>query len=318
MRGDQLVLTKGTLSQRTTKKTEELYKKVRGVLNKLTPQKFDTLLSQIKSLQIDTAERLQGVIDLVFEKAVDEPNFSVAYALMCKELATLQFVIPVLKENPEYVNFRKLIITRCQMEFEKQSVDESVRNEKVKEIDACPDPEKKKDLQFELEEHDRRLRMKSVGNIRFIGELFKKGMLTVNIMNRCLTNLLDHKDEESLECLCKLLTTIGKELEGKGVDLSPIFTSMKNITDKKEGRVSSRIRFMLQDVIDLRNSKWVPRRQDLNPKTIDQIQKEADNEQINIHMMNSVPMTPRKDDRSGPGSIDRKGRGGGTLRTMGG
>lgn len=72
------------------KKTEELYRKVRGVLNKLTPQKFDTLISQVKELTIDTKDRLQGVIDLVFEKAVDEPNFSNGYALMCKQLAQMQ------------------------------------------------------------------------------------------------------------------------------------------------------------------------------------------------------------------------------------
>lgn len=136
-------------------------------------------------------------------------------------------------------------------------------------------------------------------------------------MVRCLNNLLESKDEESLECLCKLLTTIGKELEtSKGVDLASIFNAMKAIADKKDGKVSSRIRFMLQDVIDLRLSKWVPRRQDLNPKTIDQIQKEAEREQMNIHLMNSAPMTQRKDDRVGGGgsggmSLDRKGGRGG-------
>lgn len=72
------------------KKTEELYRKVRGVLNKLTPQKFETLINQVKDLTIDTKDRLQGVIDLVFEKAVDEPNFSNGYALMCKQLAQMQ------------------------------------------------------------------------------------------------------------------------------------------------------------------------------------------------------------------------------------
>nr|CAH7761946.1 unnamed protein product [Callosobruchus chinensis] len=299
---------KGEAASDDDRKTEELYRRVRGVLNKLTPQKFDTLLSQIKGLKIDTAERLQGVIDLVFEKAVDEPNFSVAYALMCRELALMQ--VPTSNstpEKPEYVNFRKLLLTRCQMEFEKQSVDEGFRNEKLKEIDACTDTEKKKDLQFELEDYDRKLRKKSVGNIRFIGELFKQNMLTVNIMLRCLTNLIDNKDEESLECLCKLLTTIGKELESKSVNLIPIFHTMKNIADKKEGKVSSRIRFMLQDVIDLRDSKWIPRRQDHNPKTIDQIQKEADQEQMNIQIMNSVSATPRKDDRSNSNTLDRKG-----------
>jgi hypothetical protein len=47
---------------------QELYKKVRGVLNKLTPQKFSTLVSQVQALPIDNNERLQGVINLVFEK----------------------------------------------------------------------------------------------------------------------------------------------------------------------------------------------------------------------------------------------------------
>ncbi|CAH1183097.1 unnamed protein product [Phaedon cochleariae] len=312
---------KGEAATDDDKRTEELYKKVRGVLNKLTPQKFETLLAQIKGLPIDTSARLQGVIDLVFEKAVDEPNFSVAYANMCKELALMQ--VPTNNSTPdkqEFVNFRKLLITRCQVEFEKNSIDEVTRNNKVKEIEETTDPEKKKDLQFDLEDYDRRLRMKSVGNIRFIGELFKQNMLTVNIMMRCLANLLENKDEESLECLCKLLTTIGKELESnKQVNLQPIFGPMRDIITKKEHKVSSRIRFMLQDVLDLRHSKWVPRRQDFNPKTIDQITKEAADEHLNIQIMNSGPMPQqmqqmqqqsRKDDRMG-GNDRRGGSGGG-------
>ena len=55
--------------------------------------------------------------------------------------------------------------------------------------------------------------MKSLGNIRFIGELYKLNMLTAKIMHSCITNLLNGGDEESLECLCKLLTTVGQILE---------------------------------------------------------------------------------------------------------
>jgi len=40
-------------------------------------------------------------------------------------------------------------------------------------------------------------------------------MLTHQIMARCVSNLLAKKDEESYECLCKLLTTIGSMLETK-------------------------------------------------------------------------------------------------------
>lgn len=105
--------------------------------------------------------------------------------------------------------------------------------------------EKKKELQLLLEEEDRRMRMKSVGNIRFIGELFKQNMLTVSIMIRCINILLENKDEDSLECLCKLLTTIGKDLETSDVkpqDLSPYFKTMQEIVDKKHGKISSRVR----------------------------------------------------------------------------
>jgi translation initiation factor 4G len=41
-----------------------------AILNKLTPQKFKTLVEQIMALNIDTPERLEGVIDRIFEKVL--------------------------------------------------------------------------------------------------------------------------------------------------------------------------------------------------------------------------------------------------------
>ncbi len=71
---------------------QELFRKVRSILNKLTPQMFHQLMKQVTDLTINTEERLKGVIDLVFEKAIDEPSFSVAYANMCRCLATVRFI----------------------------------------------------------------------------------------------------------------------------------------------------------------------------------------------------------------------------------
>ena len=47
---------------------KELYRKVRGILNKLTPQKFETLIQKVYELKIDTEEKLKGCIDIIFEK----------------------------------------------------------------------------------------------------------------------------------------------------------------------------------------------------------------------------------------------------------
>lgn len=74
-----------------TDPSQELFRKVRSILNKLTPQKFNQLMKQVTDLTIDTEERLKGVIDLVFEKAIDEPSFSVAYGNMCRCLATVNW-----------------------------------------------------------------------------------------------------------------------------------------------------------------------------------------------------------------------------------
>jgi translation initiation factor 4G len=38
-------------------------------------------------------------------------------------------------------------------------------------------------------------------------------MLTEAIMHDCIVKLLKNHDEESLECLCRLLSTIGKDLD---------------------------------------------------------------------------------------------------------
>lgn len=52
---------------------------------------FQQLMKQVTQLAIDTEERLKGVIDLIFEKAISEPNFSVAYANMCRCLMAVSF-----------------------------------------------------------------------------------------------------------------------------------------------------------------------------------------------------------------------------------
>ena len=48
--------------------TEELYRKFQGILNKLTPQKFQSLAEQALKLEINTGERLSGCIDKIFTK----------------------------------------------------------------------------------------------------------------------------------------------------------------------------------------------------------------------------------------------------------
>uniref|UniRef100_A0AAY4AE37 Eukaryotic translation initiation factor 4 gamma 1-like n=2 Tax=Denticeps clupeoides TaxID=299321 RepID=A0AAY4AE37_9TELE len=284
-------------------KTQDLFRRVRSILNKLTPQMFQQLMKQVSEFTIDTEERLKGVIDLIFEKAISEPNFSVAYANMCRCLMGLK--VPTSDKPGVTVNFRKLLLNRCQKEFEKDKDDDEILEQKQKELDAAADEEEKQRLSVELEESKDKARRRSLGNIKFIGELFKLKMLTEPIMHDCIVKLLKNHDEESLECLCRLLSTIGKDLDFEKAKprMDQYFNQMEKII--KERKTSSRIRFMLQDVLDLRRSNWVPRRVvDQGPKTIDQIHKEAEmeehREQIKVQQqLMSKKDTPRPT-RGGP------------------
>lgn len=58
--------------------------------------------------------------------------------------------------------------------------------------------------------------------------------------------------------------------------MNQYFSTLDGIVNKK--KISNRIRFMIQDVVDLRKSQWKPRREDNNPKTIDQIHRDVHKE----------------------------------------
>uniref|UniRef100_A0A7N9B197 Eukaryotic translation initiation factor 4 gamma 1-like n=1 Tax=Mastacembelus armatus TaxID=205130 RepID=A0A7N9B197_9TELE len=279
-------------------KTQELFKRVRSILNKLTPQKFQQLMKQVTELTIDTEERLKGVIDLTFEKAISEPDFSVAYANMCRCLMGLR--VQTTDKPGATVNFRKLLLNRCQKEFEKDKDDDEVFEKKQKELEAASGEEKQQLIE-ELEEAKDKARRRSLGNIKFIGELFKLKMLTEVIMHDCIVKLLKNHDEESLECLCRLLSTIGKDLDFEKAKprMDQYFNQMEKII--KERKTTSRIRFMLQDVLDLRRNNWVPRRGDQGPKTIDQIHKEAELEEHREQMKVQQALISKKESGGGPG-----------------
>lgn len=91
--------------------------------------------------------------------------------------------------------------------------------------------------------------------------------------------------------------------------LKVYFDIMAEVISSK--KTSSRVRFMLQDVIDLRRNKWVPRRDVAGPKTIQQIHEEVAKEKTMQQLSESVPSFPM----SKMGSRDRDvGRGGGGIK----
>lgn len=89
-------------------------------------------------------------------------------------------------------------------------------------------------------------------------------MLTENIMHECITRLLGdikNPSPDDVEALTKLLTTIGQLLDhSKAKDyMDTYFARMKELSRNKS--LPSRIRFLLQDVIQLRQNNWISKKE---------------------------------------------------------
>ena len=254
-----------------------------AILNKLTPQNFETLLEQLVALTIDTPERLEGVTDRIFEKAIREPMYSVSYANMCRCV----FTIRVADAEGKDVSFRKLLLSRCQKEFE-----EGLSNQdQVNGLLEKGSKETKEKMDEALAKSKKRM----LGNVKFMGELFKLKLLRENLMHDCISEMLRCGDEKCLESMRKLLFTIGKDLDSDKAKprIDQYFQQLKNIIMSK--KVSTRVVFLLRDVVELRENKWIPRREENYPKTIDQIHKEAEMEKE--EEKRSAAQFPSKDNK---------------------
>ena len=179
---------------------------------------------------------------------MEEPARSEDCAEVCEFLSFMK-----VKADGKPMDFQRLMITRCQREFEQK-------------------------LKADLEASERQERNRSsVGNIRLIGELYNQCMLTDRIMHKIIQNLLNASDKEALECLYWLLCSSGKKLEEstnmrfasqynsdpclrqniQGLEpLDKYFAKIEEIVKTKD--YPSHVKHLLQHVIDLRKNNWKP------------------------------------------------------------
>jgi len=250
---------------------EKVFRTVKGILNKLTPEKYDLLLEQMMQAGISSAEILQGVISLIFDKAVLEPNFCSMYAQLCVNLSKELPEFPSEQAGEKPVTFRRVLLNTCQEEFEGA---DALRGE----IKQMTKPEQVRDRA----DKEKLVKLRTLGNIKLIGELFKQKMLPEKIVHACIQELLgsDTKSapaEENVEALCQLFSTVGKQLEESAksrVAFDSYFARLKEFSGSKA--LPTRIKFMVRDILDLRSNKWIPRREEVKAKRINEIHAEAE------------------------------------------
>lgn len=264
---------------------EDIERKVKSQLNKLTLEMFEPISDAIlklgnQSKWEDDAKTVRQIISLTFAKACDEPYWSSMYAQFCAKMCTQ------MSDEIKDVNIRlksgdcarggdlarRILLTTCQTEYEKGWSDKLPTNE-----DGTPiEPEMMSDEYYAMAAAKRR----GLGLVKFIGHLYILNMLNDQVILLCLrdqsSNVKD-PSEDSLENLAQLVNTVGARLETTEKNravLNIVFDNIQTILDNV--KLSSRIKFKLMDLQDLRASKWKSAKADAGPKTIQEIHEDAE------------------------------------------
>jgi hypothetical protein len=242
---------------------------MKSILNKLTIEKYDILYKQMLSCGMATAEHVQYLVHEIMEKATTQHHFIEMYAQLCQHLHEW------FAENVEIDaknGFKRILLNECQNSFE---------------IYLRP-------LDFsglegeELREAQVKFKLAMLGNIKFVGALLGKRMLASSVLIAVAEDLVSEPSTaEALESLAVFLTTVGGTFDRQDWQHHQRFTAVIDKVKKKtaDKATPARVRFLLQDVLDLRATGWEDTKKATKkmegPSKLEEVKEKADAEENN-------------------------------------
>lgn len=183
----------------TIEEEEKIKRKIKVTLNKLSPNNFEKLKLELIGLGKESRSSLHLLVVCIFEKAWSEHKYTQMYAELCKNLKAefeeYMFEGDV-KSDKKINHFRYNLLDVVGNTFHNTSEIPS----------SSKDPEALASL----------IKKKTQGNVRFIGELLKVGLISEKIIQNCVETLLSLEnasplalDEDKIEGACILISTAG-------------------------------------------------------------------------------------------------------------
>jgi hypothetical protein len=224
--------------------TADIERMTRSLLNKLTAERFESLCQKILCLPLSTAEHLGVVAAEIFAKATTQDCFRALYTELCMRLdAHLENKAGVIGGKA----FRKALVNACQATFERH----------LQPADAALFVELTEEECFEVR---MKLKTRRLGNMRFIGDLVVRRLLSPKLLPPIVHELLGG-NEDALESLIALITVVAPEFEAKAslcqAPLRDAFQVLRRKNNEKS--VCLRMRCQIDDLFDAKARSWAPR-----------------------------------------------------------
>lgn len=241
---EEKIMTKAKIYKAKLTGTKEDHEKIKRnikiTLNKLSPTNLDKLKEQLLEIGKESVNSLIFLVQCIFEKAWSEVKYTQMYANLCKFLKEKFdcYSFPELAMEAGYTKrnlFKYELLEKCESSFTQAQSDDFIGLGQ-EEIEAKKALNKKKTL----------------GNVRFIGELFKVELITSKVILNCVDELINKGslDEINLEGACILLSTGGNSFERQKLikETNRIFRSLEEMMKKES--LSSKIKFkiMVKDI----------------------------------------------------------------------
>ncbi|OQR97675.1 hypothetical protein ACHHYP_10124 [Achlya hypogyna] len=231
-----------TPSRQPPKATDDPEKETKEALEAiekaLASPAHDTWLPAIQQVPVTCTPTLQAAVGLLFDRAIAAPASSDPFAQLCSALSES---LPEFKDGARTVNFRRVLLTKCY--------------EALVEEPSSPHAWRRQCM---------------LGNVGFVGELFRRQLLTENVMHVCVAMMLDGDEDGAdvvpepavLEAACRLLLLVGDLLDGSSPasrrTMDEYFDALQRLACSSQLPLAQRP--LLQETLDMRSGGWVRRR----------------------------------------------------------
>lgn len=232
---------------------EPLSKEFGRNLQTLSRENYDVILAQFQQLELNGEERSEAVIRVAFDSILEKPMERDLFARMCKVIAD------------ENVDFRRCLISRSLDEFRNDERYPALNVEdKYKEIDREPEPSARLTLEDHLYEAMRRIKLRYLGVIKLLGEMYKFDYLTGRQITLCMEDLInrDKYQDEHVEALCNLILTTCRKLTTMESDpcdtqrFNQMLDKLDRLYKSRIIRVSTRVGKKIWRILTLRKYNW--------------------------------------------------------------